>query len=126
MIFMRFFLTFFAVCLIITGCRKSTGDTQSDAPGTGAGGIRATVAYPACVQNVITNGSTDYVQISQYIYNNKTVYLFTADCCDRYNYLFDDQCNRLCAPTGGFSGKGDLQCPDFVQAAVFIRVVWQR
>ena len=40
-------------------------------------------------------------------------YYITADCCDQYNYLYDENCNVICAPDGGFTGNGDGNCPEF-------------
>lgn len=83
--------------------------------------------YPECVQTVIDNGSTMYSSIKQYSYNNKTVYLFSAaPCCDIYNKLYSEECGYLCAPSGGISGQGDGQCPDFQQNAQFLKVVWEQ
>jgi hypothetical protein len=84
-------------------------------------------AYPECVQTVVDNGSDDYEKINQYRYNSKTVYLFSSRrCCDDFNYLYDENCNRLCAPSGGITGRGDNKCPDFAQNAQLVRLVWER
>jgi hypothetical protein len=82
-------------------------------------------SYPECVQTVIDNGSGDYYGIWEYSYNNKTVYLFTTKkCCDFLDRLYDENCNYLCAPSGGISGKGDNRCPDFMQNAQRVKLVW--
>ncbi len=31
--------------------------------------------------------------VNEYIYNDKTVYLFSSNCCDQYNTVYDSQCN---------------------------------
>ena len=66
------------------------------------------------------------IQIDEYEYNGKKVYLFTADCCDQYNILFDENCKGMCAPSGGITGKGDGKCADFKDKAVFIRNIWKK
>ena len=43
---------------------------------------------------------------------DKVYYYFNAPCCDQMNRLVDDNCNFVCAPDGGFTGKGDGNCPD--------------
>jgi hypothetical protein len=63
--------------------------------------------------------------IEQYEYMGKTVYLFSAPCCDFYNVLVDENCNQLCAPSGGFTGKGDGKCPNFNKEAKYIKLVWK-
>ena len=45
--------------------------------------------------------------------DGKTYYYITSDCCDQFNYLYDDKCNEVCAPDGGFTGTGDGNCPPF-------------
>lgn len=64
-------------------------------------------------------------QVDEYLYNGKRVYLFSSDCCDQYNQLYDASCNYICAPSGGITGKGDGKCSDFKTAAQFIRTVWK-
>jgi hypothetical protein len=63
--------------------------------------------------------------ISEYHYSDQKVYLFRMSCCDRYNLLYDNKCNYLCAPSGGFTGGGDGSCTDFYSTAVLIREVWK-
>lgn len=63
--------------------------------------------------------------VSEYLYKGKTVYLFSSDCCDQFNYLYDETCNKICAPSGGITGHGDGTCTDFSDSSKLIRVVWQ-
>ena len=63
--------------------------------------------------------------VSEYDYEGKKVYLFTSDCCDQYIELFDNNCNYICAPSGGIAGQGDRRCPDFYSKATFTRLVWK-
>ncbi len=64
-------------------------------------------------------------QVDEYSYNNKTVYLFSADCCDQYNAVYDEGCKVVCAPSGGLTGKGDGRCKDFFDVAKHVRLVWK-
>ncbi len=64
-------------------------------------------------------------EVNQYTYNGKTVYLISANCCDQYSQLVDENCNTLCAPSGGIGGKGDGKCADFSQKAKLVRLVWK-
>ena len=66
------------------------------------------------------------LQITEYLYNDKTYYLFTAPCCDQFNTLYDDSCRMICAPTGGFTGRGDGKCPDFSKTAKLVKVVYKK
>lgn len=45
--------------------------------------------------------------------NSKVFYYFNSPCCDQYNYLYNENCEVVCAPDGGFTGKGDEKCPEF-------------
>lgn len=64
-------------------------------------------------------------EVHEYEYKGKTVYLFTADCCDQYITLVDGDCNYICAPSGGFTGAGDGLCKDFYESSVHKRLVWK-
>ena len=44
---------------------------------------------------------------------------------DRFNLLYDDNCNVVCAPDGGLSGRGDGNCPCFVNG-VQKELIWER
>lgn len=63
--------------------------------------------------------------VNEYTYNGKTVFLFSSDCCDQFNMVFDSQCNYVCAPSGGITGKGDGKCDDFNTSAKHVRLVWK-
>lgn len=64
-------------------------------------------------------------EITEYIFNNKRVFLFSADCCDFFNLLFDENCQYVCAPTGGITGQGDFKCPYFTKNAKMVKLVWK-
>ena len=86
---------------------------------------------PSCIQRLIDEGLKHTppdapTQVDEYEYQGKRVFLFTAPCCDQYNNLYDVNCNLLCAPTGGITGKGDGKCPDFSTTAKHIRVSWKK
>lgn len=85
---------------------------------------------PSCVQQKITEIKAQPrwnppAAINEYEYEGKKVFLVTADCCDQYITLIDDQCNTICAPSGGITGSGDGRCKDFYQKARHIRLVWK-
>ena len=89
-----------------------------------------TARIPPCIQEKI-----DAIQqqpkynppatVYRYWYNNKYVYLFSSDCCDQYNYLFDKDCNLICAPSGGITGRGDGKCTNFKQMASDEILIWK-
>lgn len=63
--------------------------------------------------------------VYRYLYRDMYVYLFTSDCCDQYNYLYDKDCNVICAPSGGITGKGDGRCSNFGAVASDETLVWR-
>lgn len=87
-------------------------------------------SIPACVQKLIDDGNKEIppsapLQVDEYFYKNKKVFLLTAQCCDQFNMLYDDSCKAICAPSGGFTGRGDLRCPDFDSLAKHVKVIWK-
>lgn len=85
---------------------------------------------PACIQQKIDQIKAQPkwnppAEVNEYTYNGQQVFLFSSPCCDQYNMLYDANCNTLCAPSGGFTGKGDNKCPDFKDKAKHVRVVWK-
>ncbi|HYV53555.1 MAG TPA: hypothetical protein VE933_03105 [Chitinophagaceae bacterium] len=63
--------------------------------------------------------------VYRYLYAGNYVYLFSSNCCDQYNYLYDRDCNIICAPSGGFTGKGDSRCSNFKEMATDETLVWK-
>jgi hypothetical protein len=64
--------------------------------------------------------------IQRYIYHDEVVfYTPIPGCCDRMSTLYDRCGTILCAPDGGYTGKGDGRCPDFkLSADPFINCIW--
>ena len=56
------------------------------------------------------------IAVREWPYQGRTVYEIQAGCCDRFNELYDAQGTYLCAPSGGYTGRGDGKCPDAVAA----------
>lgn len=85
---------------------------------------------PACIQQKIDQIKAEPrwnppAEVNEYLYNGSHVYLFSSNCCDQYNVVYDENCNPICAPSGGFTGKGDGKCPDFNEKAEHIKLVWK-
>ncbi len=85
---------------------------------------------PACVQERIEEIKKQppwnpRAEVYEYEYNGSRVYYISSDCCDNYNTVIDNNCNYLCSPSGGITGKGDGKCPDFQSSAKMIRLIWK-
>jgi hypothetical protein len=63
--------------------------------------------------------------IWQYEFEGKTVYYIPAQCCDMYATLYDADGAYICAPNGGFDGRGDGLCPNFLSERTNERLVWE-
>ena len=92
--------------------------------------VQKTATLPSCIQQKITAIQKEPkwnppAEVNEYVYEGKTVYLFSSPCCDQYNVAYDKDCNVICAPSGGITGKGDRKCLDFHEKATFVRVVWK-
>ena len=64
-------------------------------------------------------------EVNEYSYEGKRVYLFSSPCCDQYNNLYDSDCKLICAPSGGYTGKGDRKCMDFFEKAKHVKLIWK-
>jgi hypothetical protein len=87
-------------------------------------------SVPACVRKLIDAESKQSppntpIQVDEYVYAGKKVYLITARCCDQYNMLYDENCKEVCAPSGGFTGRGDGKCKDFDSTAKHVKLIWK-
>jgi hypothetical protein len=84
---------------------------------------------PTCIQKKIDSILAGPVlnpptRISKYLYRGKMTYLWSSSCCDQFDPLYDGECNRICAPSGGKTGRGDGRCTDFRQTATLLGNVW--
>jgi hypothetical protein len=87
-------------------------------------------ALPLCVRQKIEAIQREpkwnpAAEVNEYEYGGKRVYLFSSPCCDQYNTAVDGDCNYICAPSGGLTGKGDRKCEDFAANAKWIKLVWK-
>lgn len=85
---------------------------------------------PAWLQEIIDGFEAGGVLYSahyvwQYRYGGELVYYIPAICCDHYSTLYDIYGVRVCRPSGGFSGNGDGQCPDFFDVRTNEVLIWE-
>lgn len=85
---------------------------------------------PVCIEQKINDIKSQPkwnppAEVNEYEYEGKKVYLFSSNCCDQYNVVYDKNCTPICAPSGGFSGGGDGKCKEFFKQAKHIRLVWK-
>lgn len=87
------------------------------------------VDVPNCIETKIMNIMNEPVQnpaaeVWEWKDDQNTYYYIISGCCDQYNYLYNDKCNVVCAPDGGFTGLGDGNCTSF-QGQVQKTLVWK-
>src|SRR3954465_13312417 len=87
-------------------------------------------SIPACIQQKINDIKKEPrwnppAEVYEYRYQGKKVYYFTSNCCDNFNTVYDENCNYLCAPDGGITGKGDRKCADFTEKAERVKLIWK-
>lgn len=75
---------------------------------------------PNCIENEIKKIKIEEVrnppaQVWKWEVDGLTYYYITSDCCDQYNYLYNNNCEIICAPDGGLIGSGDGNCPNFIE-----------
>jgi hypothetical protein len=95
-----------------------------------ASSTKSVDAMPECIRQKIDSIKKESVQnpptqINEYEYGGRKIYLFSAPCCDFFSVAVDTDCNNICAPYGGFTGKGDGKCEDFPSKAKHIGLVWK-
>lgn len=83
-----------------------------------------------CIEVLINKIKSEDVRnppakIFQYTFYGSTVYFVPQYCCDFPSVLYDENCNAICQPDGGFSGKGDGNCIDFFQERKNEKLVWE-
>ncbi|MFC0773795.1 DUF6970 domain-containing protein [Terrimonas alba] len=109
---MKFIFLLLAVPLLNQTCNKSKD------------------SIPSCIQQKIEAIRKEPkwnppAEVNEYTYEDKRVFLFSSPCCDQYNNLYDKDCNLICAPSGGYTGKGDNKCPEFSYKAKHVRLLWK-
>jgi len=85
---------------------------------------------PVCIQQKIDQIKKEPkwnppAEVHEYIYNDRRVFYFSSNCCDQYNMVYDENCNVVCAPSGGITGKGDGKCSDFNNNAKEVKLIWK-
>lgn len=95
-------MSLISLFVLISGCKKQ------DFP----------IETPACIERQIeeiekeADGSTTR-EVWRWDVDGNTYFFINSDCCDQFNYLYSQDCEVVCAPSGGLTGMGDGNCPTF-------------
>ena len=127
--------TYFFITITLLACnrRMSTEASSSAAASTVTPIVTSSAKaekIPACILQKIETIKKEPVwnppaEIYEYEYDGKKVYAISSNCCDFFNTVVDAECKYVCAPSGGFTGRGDGKCADFFKVAKQIRLVWK-
>ena len=103
----------FSLFLLILSCNNS--DNEIDAP--------------TCIETKILEIKKSDIQnppakVWKWEVDGDIYYYLTSDCCDQYSYLYNENCEIVCAPDGGITGNGDGKCPVFTNKIVKT-LVWE-
>lgn len=83
---------------------------------------------PTAIANLISQYEADPRgsphQVWRYEYAGATVYYMPPRCCDIASELYDESGKLLCKPDGGFTGRGNGKCPDFVSEGEKQELLW--
>jgi hypothetical protein len=112
----------FVVLLIcsLTGCLdRGIGSSKDD-----------TENMPACIKVKIEEIKKEDpynrpASVYRYNFQGKKVYFIPQYCCDVFSDLIDENCNFICHPDGGFTGKGDGKCTDFFDTRTGEELIWK-
>ncbi|WP_461067746.1 DUF6970 domain-containing protein [Spirosoma horti] len=85
---------------------------------------------PECITDLINQiKSQDKweppAKVYRYSYKGQVVYFIPQRCCDIPSILLDEQCNTVCSPDGGISGRGDGKCADFFASRTEEKLIWE-
>ncbi len=122
---MKYMMLIVAVAASSFACHRKVVAAPDTTVQTGSG-----YGIPTCLQQQIDSIKklpmwNPPATVEQYEYNGKTVFLMSANCCDFFATAIDENCNYVCAPSGGFTGRGDGKCTDFNDKAKLIKLVWK-
>lgn len=129
MLVMKYLTLLFLSAIVVFACHRkvpaATYDSSSDQTIVSTGN-----GLPGCIQQKIDSIKklpvwNPAAQIEEYEYHGKKVFVVSADCCDFFTTAYDENCNYICAPSGGFTGRGDGLCNDFNEKGKLVKQVWK-
>jgi hypothetical protein len=117
-------------------CTSAQQDTVADhamdspAPSPPLSAPASASGNPVWIDSLIARLEREPVQnppgmIMRYIYKGEAVYSVPSPCCDQFGYVYSASQARICAPSGGITGRGDGRCPDFYPTATDPTVIWR-
>ncbi len=118
-------ISFFVYLILFVSCSENEQKTNKEPIPQ----EEMEIVIPSCILDMIETIKDEEVrnppaQIWKWDVDGNVYYYFTSDCCDQYNYLYNNECTLICAPDGGLSGGGDNQCPEFIEE-IIKTLIWE-
>ena len=89
-------------------------------------------SIPDCTQSLIEGLKNEPIRnppakIIKYVLDKKAYFYVPPNCCDAYSDLYDADCNLVCHPDGGITGRGDMKCTELASQISKLKgeVVWE-
>ena len=94
----------FVVVMLAACTSHSSRDAPSSASPYAADWVKQQIAeFEAGVDASRVDGTV--------VFDGAPLYLIRSPCCDLFDYLYTSEGKTFCAPSGGFTGRGDGKCP---------------
>ena len=124
---------FLIVCIAVISCcsGKKTANRENNNPDiSSVNNSEPDTDLSACIKKLVAQFRQEEKQnpprrIYSYTYKEKLVFFVPAICCDFFSDLYDDKCNLIAHPDGGFTGRGDGTAPDFMQTKTNEKLLWK-
>lgn len=112
------------------GTNNAQDENTTGTTNTQDGNTSIVNKFPDCFLDKIAGIKNNPVsnppaKILSYIYNGQKVFLVETFWADDFISLYDENCNIICAPSGGLTGAGDGKCKDFYTISSNELIVWQ-
>ncbi|WP_236614051.1 DUF6970 domain-containing protein [Nafulsella turpanensis] len=102
--------------MAVQNCSGNGGDASPD--------------VPTCVIERIERLKSEPVRnppayVASYQYGGATVYYVPSAAGDQMSQLYNEECELICQPDGGLTGRGDGKCADFFEQRTHERILWR-
>lgn len=63
--------------------------------------------------------------VASYEYRGGIVYYVPPAVGDQMSQLYNEECELICSPDGGMTGRGDGKCTDFFEQRTNEKIIWK-
>lgn len=85
---------------------------------------------PVCVKERIESLKSEPPRnppayVASYVYKGSTVFYIPPAAGDQMSQLYNGECELICQPDGGITGRGDGRCSDFFDQRTNEKILWR-